>query len=454
MKQFPDNFVWGAASAAVQVEGAVAEDGRGPSIWDVFAHTPGKVWRDHHFDTASDQYHRYKEDVAHMKELGLNAYRFSIGWPRVLPEGVGTVNAKGLDYYDRLVDALLGANIAPFVTLYHWDLPYALHLRGGWLNPSSPDWFAEYAAVVVEKLGDRVGHWMTFNEPQCFVGLGYELGQHAPGYKLLESEFLRIAHHVLLAHGKGVQALRAGSAKDTAVGFAPHGVFKIPVSGQAADVEAARKSMFTYDKITSWSNTGWFDPIYLGRYPEDMLEVCGDKMALVRAEDMKIIHQPLDFFGINIYAGIYVRAGEDGAPVEVQWPPETPLTAFNWVVTPEVMYWGVKFLFERYGLPIYVTENGASCNDWPSLDGKVHDPQRIDFVARHLRELARAMDDGADVRGYFHWSIVDNFEWAEGYKERLGLIYVNLETGERFWKDSAYWYKNLIAGNGATVFES
>ncbi len=448
---FPKGFLWGAATAALQVEGAAREEGRGLSIWDVFQDQPGAVWGGHRLDTAADQYHRYQEDLLHMRRLGLGAYRFSFSWPRILPEGTGAPNPKGLDFYDRLIDALLEAGIAPFATLYHWDLPYALHCRGGWLNRDCASWFADFAGLLADRYGDRVRYWVTFNEPQCFVGLGYEKGIHAPGLKLPFSELLRIGHHVLLAHGKAVQALRAGGSP-CQIGLAPHGVLYMPVSDDPRDVEAARTRMFTFDKKTCWSNTWWADPIFLGAYPEDMLARCAGEMPQGFENDLPEIARPVDFFGINLYAGAYVRAGAAGQPEEVPWSVETPLNAFKFVITPDAMYWCTKFFHERYGKPIYITENGMSNCDWIALDGGVHDPQRVDFTTRYLRALARAIDDGVDVGGYFHWSLMDNFEWAEGYKERIGLIYVNFETGERTWKDSAYWYRDLIASNGGTLF--
>jgi beta-glucosidase len=445
---FPKGFVWGAATAAYQVEGAAFEDGKGKSVWDMMCRKPSAIWNNQNGDVACDHYHRYKEDVALMKRLGLRGYRFSIAWARVLPEGVGKPNAKGLAFYDRLVDELLKAGIAPFVTLFHWDYPYALYCRGGWLNRASPDWFAEYAAAVVTRLGDRVRHWMTYNEPQCFVGLGHWDGRHAPGDKLGWAEVLRVAHHAHLGHGKGVQAIRAATKTPCQVGLAPVGCVRIPATDSRRDIDAARRDMFAVRGQTVWNNAWWMDPPLLGRYPEDGLREYAAFMPPVRDGDLETIHQPLDFFGVNIYNGSLVRAGQGGAPEAVPHPLGHGLTGFKWPVTPACLYWGPKFFQERYRLPVYVTENGMSGTDWVGLDGKVHDGARIDFTARYLRELRRAIKDGVDVRGYFHWSIMDNFEWAEGFKERFGLVHVDFATQKRTPKDSALWYKKVIATNG------
>ena len=448
---FPKNFIWGGATASYQIEGAAREDGKGLSVWDILCRRPGAIWHGHTGDVACGHYHRWREDVALMKKIGLSGYRFSISWPRVMPEGVGRVNAKGLDFYDRLVDELLRARITPFITLFHWDYPYDLYCRGGWLNRESADWFAEYTSAVVSRLGDRVRHWMTHNEPQCFVGIGHSEGRHAPGDRLNWAEVLRIGHHALLAHGKSVQAIRAASPQPCQVGYAPVGDVRVPATESKKDIAAARADMFGVFAKNVWNNTWWMDPVFLGRYPEDGLKLYADDLPPIRAGDLETICQPLDFFGTNVYRGVYVRAGRDGRPEVLPMSANTPMTAFRSPLTPEILYWGPKFYAERYGLPIYITENGMSGTDWVAVDGRVHDPQRIDYTTRYLRELARAIDDGVDVRGYFHWSVMDNFEWAEGYKERFGLIHVNYDTLERTLKDSALWYKKVIATNGRTI---
>jgi beta-glucosidase len=445
---FPEKFVWGAASAAYQIEGAWNEDGKGPSVWDTFCQKKGAVWNGHSGAVACDHYHRYQDDVALMRGIGLQAYRFSISWPRVLPKGVGKVNARGLAFYDKLVDELLAANITPWVTLYHWDLPSALCNRGGWLNPDSSDWFAEYTRVVVAKLSDRVQHWITLNEPQVFISLGYQDGRHAPGDKLPFKKLLRVGHNALLAHGKAAQVIRKHATLRPQIGYAPFAILSYPATNSAADIRAARQDMFTISGKHCWNNTWWMDPIFKGRYPEEGLKLFGKDAPSFTSREMETICQPVDFFGVNVYHGNKVRAGKGGKPERVPPPVGHDLTAFHWPVTPEVMHWGLRFYWERYRHPIVVTENGMSNIDWRALDGRVHDPQRIDFTRRYLLALERAIAAGVDVRAYFHWSIMDNFEWADGYKERFGLIYVDYINQKRILKDSARWYKKIIATNG------
>jgi len=449
---FPTNFIWGGATASYQVEGAASEDGRGLSVWDEFCRQPGKVWSGHSGDNACDHYHRYPEDVALMKEVGLKGYRLSVSWSRVLPTGRGKVNPKGLEFYDRLIDALLAANITPFITLFHWDYPYDLYCQGGWLNSDSSNWFADYVSVVVKKLSDRVSHWMTLNEPQVFLDLGHHNGTHAPGLKLGMSEVLRATHHALLAHGKGVQAIRAASKTQSQVGYAPVGSVFTPASSEPADTEMAYRVTFSvHSKDNLWNNTWFSDPIFFKEYPADGLDAYGENVPEIHSEDMDIIGQPLDFYAFNNYQSRKVRAGAGGGPEFVPLPDGYPVTAFTWPVTPEGLYWGPKFFWERYKKPIYITENGMANLDWVSLDGQVHDPQRIDFTNRYLLALRKAIQDGVDVKGYFHWSIIDNFEWAEGYKLRFGMIYVDYPTQKRILKDSALWYKEVIASNGVSL---
>ncbi len=448
---FRKDFVWGVAAASYQVEGATRDDGRGLSVWDMLCRKPGAIWNGQTGDVACDHYHRYKEDVAIMKQIGVQAYRLSVAWPRVIPNGTGAVNAKGLDFYDKLVDELLRAKIQPFVTLFHWDFPYELYVRGGWLNRDSADWFADYTRVVVDRLSDRVKHWMTLNEPQCFIGLGHYDGRHAPGDKLGWTEILRAGHHAMLAHGRGVAVIRDGARRAPVIGYAPVGAVKMPASSKPADVRAARRAMFSITSKTFWNNTWWMDPVFLGRYPEDGWKVWEKELPPIKDGDLKTISQPVDFFGVNIYSGEYIHAGQGDAPEPAGMPVGHDLTAFRWPVTPDSLYWGPKFFQERYKKPVYITENGISNVDWVSVDGKVHDPQRIDFLYRYLRELRRAAKDGVDVRGYFQWSIMDNFEWAEGFKERFGLVYVDYPTQKRTIKDSGFWYRNVIKTNGKSL---
>jgi len=456
--KFSPDFVWGAATASYQIEGAALDDGKGLSVWDMMCRQPNRIYDGNTGAVACDHYHRYREDVALMRQIGLQAYRLSVSWPRVIPGGAGSVNEKGLDFYDRLVDELLDAGVSPWVTLFHWDYPYELFCRGGWLNPDSPKWFSDYARVVVDRLSDRVGHWMTLNEPQCFLGLGHQLGHHAPGLRLGRHEVLLACHHALLAHGMGVQVIRSQGKSASRIGWAPVGVSACPASDSVSDVAAARDAMFSirevnilanpWDQTDLWSNTWLADPVVFGRYPEDGLKIFGDAVPNYTDADMKTISQPIDFYGANFYHAMLFRAGKDGQPVHHGRPNGFPTTAFRWPVTPECLYWGPRFLQERYRLPLVITENGISSTDWISLDGKCHDPQRIDFLDRYLRELGRAISEGVDVRGYFLWSFMDNFEWAEGYKERFGIIHVDFETQARTPKDSAFWYKKVIKDGG------
>jgi len=446
-ENFPKDFVWGVAAASYQVEGAWNEDGKGPSVWDMFCRTPGAVWQGQSGDVACDHYHRYPEDIALIKALGAHAYRLSISWPRVLPAGTGEFSVAGLDFYDRLIDGLLEAGITPYVTLFHWDYPYELYCRGGWLNPYSSDWFADYTTLIVKKLSDRVAHWMTLNEPQVFLGLGHQEGRHAPGLQLPISQVLKASHNVLLAHGKSVQAIRAHAVKYPVIGFAPIGSVHFPASDNLADVDAARQAMFSVTQKNCW-NAAWIaDPIFFKQYPADGLALFGKDAPQVGPNDMEIIGQPLDFYGVNIYSGVRVQAGADGKPVEAGDPLGGPRTAYYWTVSPESLYWGPRFLYERYKTPVFITENGMANVDWVAQDGKVHDPQREDYIRRYLLELRRAIRDGVDVRGYFHWSIMDNFEWAVAYQQRFGLIHVDYTHQKRTPKDSYYLYQQIIKEN-------
>lgn len=449
--RFPDGFTWGVATASYQIEGTPSRGGGGRSVWDMFCDRPGKVHEQESGDIACDHYRLYRSDVQLMKELGIRAYRFSVSWPRVLPSGAGAVNPEGIAFYDRLTDALLEAGIEPYLTLFHWDFPYELYCGGGWLNRDSASWFADYTSVIVERLSDRVANWMTLNEPQCFIGLGMQDGLHAPGDRLGFPEILRASHHALLAHGKATQVIRASAKKPPRIGWAPVGIVSYPATDSPADIQAAQDAMFSADAQTCWNNSWWNDPAFFGRYPEDGMKSYGALLNCVREGDLDTIHQPIDFFGVNIYNGRPVSAGADGKPVRGQHPTGIGRTLPWWPVTPEAIYWGCRFFWERYSRPVIITENGLGLSDWPAVDGGVHDPQRIDFTHRYLAEIARASEDGAQVTGYFHWSLMDNFEWHEGYKIRFGLIYVDFNTQQRIPKDSAYWYRNVIRSNGASL---
>ncbi len=440
---FKENFLWGAATSAYQLEGGFLEDGRGLSVWDVFSHTPGKIYDNHNGDVSCDHYHRLEDDLELMKELGLKSYRFSVSWSRIIPDGIGKVNEKGIDFYNRLIDGLIKHDIKPCLTLYHWDLPYSLHLKGGWLSDEAPQWFEYYTKIICESFGDRVKDFITFNEPQVFGGCGYFEGVHAPGYKLGKGELLRIGHNILKAHGRSVTVLRKVS--DVRIGFTAASCPCIPASKESRDIEAARESYFAsdYDAFL-FSDAYWLDAIIKGRYPEWVYNYKGFDAPTITEEEMKLISQPIDFLGMNIYNGKYVSAesgilkNEDGIA----------RTSIGWPITPEALYWGPKFYFERYEKPIMITENGMACHDAVSMDGKVHDPNRTDYLNRYIAELKRAAEDGVEVDGYYVWSLIDNFEWAQGYKERFGVIYCDYKTGKRIIKDSGVWYSKVIESNG------
>lgn len=446
---FPKDFVWGASSSSYQIEGGAYEDNKGLSIWDVFCERDGVIKGNHTGEMACDHYHLYKQDVRLMKEIGLKAYRFSITWPRVMPKGTGPLNHKGLDFYDRLVDELLSNGIIPYATLFHWDYPNELYKIGGLLNSDSPKWFAEYAKAVVERLSDRVKHWITLNEPQCFILEGHHAGTNAPGLKLdLNLVFLAM-HNALLSHGMGVQAIRSYSKQPCEVGFAPNPAVYIPYTHSKEDIAAAKKHMFSVTDLLS--NGLWSDPVYLGKYSDEVFHVYGRYMPDIKQDDLKIISQPLDFFGLNHYWADRIKADANGNPVVAPPSLGAPKTSLEWDITPESLYWGPKFFYERYKMPIIVTENGMSNLDWVSLDGAVHDPQRIDYLQRYLLECKRAINEGVDIRGHFAWSVTDNFEWVGGYDKRFGLIYVDFETQKRIIKDSGHWYRKIIESNGSIL---
>jgi len=446
---FPKDFVWGAAASSYQIEGAAWRDGGGASVWDMLGRQPGKIVNGDSGELACDHYHRYRDDVGLMAEIGLQAYRLSVSWPRVLPHGTGAVNAKGLDFYSRLVDALLEHGITPWVTLFHWDFPYDLYCRGGWLNRDSADWFADYTALMVDTLSDRVSHWLTLNEPQCFIGMGHLDGSHAPGMQMGVAEVLLAGHHALLAHGQAVQVIRARAKTKPSIGAAQASQISIPATNQPNDIAAARRRMFSVREKKFFNNSWFSDPMILGRYPEEGVTLFASEMPHVSAEDLASIQQPLDFFGTNIYSGIYIHAtaGGDFEPAPHR---DLPVTAMGWPITPEALYWGPRFFHERYRLPIMITENGMA-NDDHVVDGRVHDQQRIDFVHDYLQQYRRAIAEGVPALGYFLWSIIDNFEWAEGYAKRFGLIHVDYATQQRTLKDSAHWYKKVIAAHGGNL---
>jgi len=435
------DFVWGSATASYQIEGAWKDDGKGENIWDNFTHIPGKIDNGGTGDTACDHYNHYKEDVKLMSELGMKAYRFSISWARLLPEGTGTINQKGIEFYNNLIDELLKYNITPFITLYHWDLPYALYLKGGWLNPEISDWFEEYATVIAQNFGDRVKNFITLNEPSVFMGCGYWEGSHAPGLKLGDRDLLLIGHNIHLAHGKAVRAIR-NNVENANIGITLATQPKIPVNG-ASEKDAYDAYFYSGLGGFLWSVQYWMDPIMYGKYAENLVKEAGDLFPKITDEEMEIISQKIDFLGLNIYEAQYFG--------DYKRPQGTAHTELNWDVYPEALKWGIKLNYQRYKLPIYITENGMSAHDWVSLDGKVHDPNRIDFLHRYLKGLIAAADEGCDIRGYFHWSFMDNFEWARGYNPRFGLVHIDYDTQIRTPKDSAYWYKSVIETNGGSL---
>jgi beta-glucosidase len=439
---FPADFVWGAATAAYQVEGAVREDGRGESIWDRFCAADGKVRNHDSGAIACDFYHRFPEDLALLRELGVGAYRFSVAWPRVLPDGRGRVNEAGLDFYDRLVDALLAAGIEPFVTLYHWDLPQALEDAGGWPARATVDAFCEYAEAVGSRLGDRVRHWITHNEPHVAAWQGYGRGVHAPG-RASAADALAAGHHLLLSHGLATEALRRLVPR-ASVGITLDLWPMEPASDSPHDVAAAREA-------DGYQNRWFLDPVFRARYPADMLELLAPDAPPVRDGDLETIAAPLDFLGVNYYRReVVARAGDGGRRVVHQ--PGSLYTETGWEVSP----WGLRDVLVRLRddyapRALYVTENGAAFGDVRGHDGSVNDPERVEYLAGHVDSIARALAAGVPVAGYFVWSLLDNFEWAHGYSKRFGIVYVDYPTLERVPKASFYWYRDFIAGraNGA-----
>jgi beta-glucosidase len=444
MPRFPSDFAWGVATSAYQIEGAVAEDGRGDSVWDVFCRKPGAIRDGHTGDVAADHYHRWSIDVGLMAELGLTAYRFSIAWPRVQPLGKGPANEPGLDFYDRLTDALLARGISPVPTLYHWDLPQPLEDEGGWLARDTAHRFAEYATLAAERLADRIPLWITLNEPFVVTAFGYALGIHAPGQKLMLGA-LPTAHHQLLGHGLAASALRAAGARQVAITNNHSPAW--PASDSAADVAAAQ----AYDTL---HNRMFSDPPLLGRYPDlSAFGVGPAGLDCVRDGDLAVISAPLDAVGVNYYSPTSLSARPDSPLLFRMEPiPGYPVTAFGWPVVPAGLTEMLTTMKARYGdrlPPVYITENGCSVRDEVAADGTVSDQPRISYLDGHLRALHAAMTAGVDVRGYFVWSLMDNFEWSEGYFQRFGLVHVDFETQRRTPKASYHWYRDLIAAQRA-----
>jgi len=439
-RAFPNNFRWGCATAAYQIEGAVAEDGRGQTNWDVFSHTPGKVANGDTGDVACDSYHRHSEDVALLKALGVNSYRFSLAWSRIVPQGRGRVNQKGVDHYDRVVDELLAAGIEPYVTLFHWDLPAAL--PGGWQNRDTALAFADYAGFMAGKLSDRVRNFMTVNELRCYTDLGHLQGIHAPGLKLPPREANQVRHHGVLAHGLGVQAIRARARAGTRVGIADNPTIFAPVIETPEHIAAARKAFRE-------NNAMFLTAVLEGRYIDAYLADAGANAPRVQAGDMAAIGSALDFVALNIYAPEWVRAdaGPRGYAV-VPHVASSPRMASPWlVVGPEAAYWGVRHIGDLFRPKmLYISENGASADD-PVANGRVDDADRVMYLRNYLGQFNRAIAEGYPLHGYFLWSLLDNFEWADGYGKRFGIHHVDFATQRRTPKLSAAWYREVIRQN-------
>jgi beta-glucosidase len=443
---FPEGFAWGTATAAFQIEGAPREDGKGESIWDRFSHLPGAIQDGANADVACDHYHRWRDDVALMAELAHNAYRFSIAWTRVLPRGRGAVNTAGLDFYDRLVDALLARGIAPYVTLYHWDLPQTLQDAGGWRNRDTVAAFVDYAGVVASRLGDRVRHWITHNEPQVVTSAGHLTGEMAPGMRELGA-WWPVSHHLLLSHGLAVPVLRTASAPGAQVGITLNLSPKIPASASAEDQRAAPLADALFNR--------WFlDPLFRGVYPEAAAALLRRPADLIQPGDLAAIQAPLDFLGVNYYTIERIRRDPDLPDFVPQVAPEVDpgLTTMGWAVRPAGLGELLIRLHREYQPPaLYVTENGAAFPDTLTPDEQVVDPERTDYLRRHLAQARRALAAGVPLRGYFIWSLLDNFEWARGYSQRFGLVYTDYPTQRRIIKSSGRYFAEVARGNGAVV---
>jgi beta-glucosidase len=441
---FPPDFLWGCSTASYQVEGAYKADGRGMSIWDTFSHTPGKVFDNENGDVADDFYHRYHDDLALQKNtIGARGFRFSIAWPRIFPEGTGTPNMQGVDFYDRLVDAMLAQGIVPFCTLYHWDLPQPLEDKGGWQNRDTAKAFGDYAGYIAGRLSDRVRHFMTVNELSTFVELGYRLGTHAPGLQLDMRGVAQVRHHAVLGHGLAVQALRAHCKPGTQVGIADNLTLTIPAIETPEHIAAARKALRE-------ENAMYLTVIEEGRYTDQYLARLGADAPKFTAEDLRIISSPLDFVGINVYQPVYVRADDSAQGYAILTNPESyPHMYSPWLnLGPEGLYWAPKLVHDIWGVQMmYITENGTSSADVVAPDGHIYDTDRIMFLRNYLTQLQRATSEGVPVKGYFLWSLLDNFEWADGYSKRFGIVYVDYKTQQRIPKLSASFYAAVIRAN-------
>jgi beta-glucosidase len=439
--QFPKDMKWGTATASYQIEGAAFEDGRGLSIWDTFSHTPGKVVNGDNGDVACDSYHRYEEDITIMKELGIDTYRFSVSWPRIFPNGTGDINPKGLEFYHKFVDKLIENGIEPMCTLYHWDLPQALQDKGGWENRETIDAFVQYAQTMFKEFRGKIKSWITLNEPWCISFLSNHLGAHAPGNLDLQLA-ADISHHLLLAHGRAVKRFRELEVEGQ-IGFAPNTTWLDPYSTKQEDIDACHREIGHFVE--------WFmDPVFKGEYPKFMIDWFKKKGVELHIQegDLETICQPIDFLGINYYTGHIARYKENSGLFDVEFiEMGYERTDIGWSIYPEGFYKVLSYITNRYGnVPIYITENGACYNDEPA-DGKVEDGRRIKYLKQHLAALSQAIESGVNIKRYFVWSLMDNFEWAEGYSKRFGIVHVDYQTLKRTKKDSYYWYKKTITNN-------
>lgn len=442
--RFPANFLWGSATSAYQIEGSPLVDGAGPSIWQRFAHTPGMTRDGDTGDIACDHYHRFRDDIALMRDLGLKAYRFSVAWSRVLPQGTGRANAQGLGFYERLVDALLENGITPMATLYHWDLPAALDDRGGWLNPDIANWFADYASVLYRALDDRIKLWVTLNEPWVITDGGYLNGALAPGHRNLYEAPIA-SHHLLRAHGAAVQAYRADGRHR--IGLVVNLEPKYPASQSDEDLTATRRA-------DAYMNRQYLDPVFLGRYPDEMQQIFGAAWPAWPQEDFKLIGEKFDFLGINYYTRSVARADPQALPVQAApvKQAQAVYTETNWEVYPQGLTDTLNWVRERYGnLPLYITENGAAFADPPTTGALRDDMQRVDYLRVHLRAVHAAIQAGCNVQGYFVWSLLDNLEWSLGFSKRFGIVHVDFSTLQRTPKASARFYSTVVASNGETL---
>ncbi|MCD7722444.1 MAG: beta-glucosidase [Clostridiales bacterium] len=448
---FPKDFVWGCASSAYQIEGAAYENGKGLSVWDEFCRQEGRIFEGHSGDVACDHYHRFRQDIQIMREMGIKAYRFSISWTRVLPDGTGRIEPKGMEFYNALVDELLANGIEPYVTIFCWDYPAALQRRGGWLNPKSPEWFEDYVRAVLGGFGGKVKNYMTINEPEMIFGNSFWQTNNAPGIKMPERDIVRMIHNLLIAHGKAVKLIRK-MCPEAKVGVVLCSDPVVPTGESPIEIESAKKFYFrggdTPDEV--FMGLAWYaDPMVHGTYPADALQKYEKYLPLSWCEDMKTICQPLDYMGQNIYTGVRVAVNEKtGKSEALKNPVGFAHNALGWTIIPECLYWGARFLSDYYNLPVVITENGMACHDCVSLDGKVHDSNRTDYINRHLLGLKRAVEENIPIKGYFYWSLLDSFEWSSGYSQRFGLVYVDYQTQKRIRKDSSYRYQKVIETNG------